>query len=206
VRPNPVRAYFGNIRRAVSSTFEGMTVTMSWLFRRPSTIQYPDRTEKPVREMLPETYRGLLEVDLSRCTACLLCAKTCPLGCISIETCKHPDGAREFQTFDIDNGLCMFCGLCAEACNFDALAHTREFEASVSSAEQLTVRFVDRPGRLVAKAKDLPPRRPRGSILAALIPGFGRRRRRAAPPEPPASPAPAPAAGAEGPENPEGTA
>jgi len=219
VKPSPVRAYFGNIGRAVSSTFEGLTVTMSWLFRRPATIQYPDRTEQPVRDMLPESYRGLLEVDLSRCTACLLCAKTCPLGCISIETCKHPEGAREFRTFDIDVGLCMYCGLCAEACNFDALVHTSEFEASVATPEQLTLRFVDRPGRFVAKAKELPPRQPRGSILAALIPGFGRRRRRAeppagaaptapaTPPTPTATPAaPAPAAATDQPERPEGTA
>ena len=51
-RTNPVAAYFGNIRRAVSSTFEGLTVTMSWMFRRPSTIQYPDRLEMPVQEAL----------------------------------------------------------------------------------------------------------------------------------------------------------
>jgi len=190
VRPHPVRAYFDNIRRAIGSTFEGLTVTMSWLFRRPLTVQYPDRTDKPVQEMLPDTYRGVLEVDLDRCTACMLCQKSCPLGCISIETCKHPEGGREFQKFDIDIGLCMYCGLCAEACNFDALVHTTEFEASVTNPAQLVLRFVDRSGRLAAKAKDLPPRRPRGAIIRAMIPSFGRRRQQ---PVPPPSPRPAPA-------------
>ena len=209
-RPHPVAAYFGNIQRAVSSTFEGLTVTMSWMFRRPSTIQYPDRMEQSVQDSLPDTYRGVLEVDLDRCTACMLCQKSCPLGCISIETCKHPEGGREFQKFDIDIGLCMYCGLCAEACGFDALVHTTEFEASVTNPDQLMLRFVDREGRIAAKAKDLPPRRPRGSIIRAMIPTFGRRHQQAMPPSPPrpepARRAPAPAAAPVEPERPEGTA
>jgi NADH-quinone oxidoreductase subunit I len=197
-RSNPVVAYFGNIKRAVSSTFEGLTVTMSWMFRRPSTIQYPDRMEQSVQDSLPENYRGVLEVDLDRCTTCMLCQKACPLGCISIETCKHPEGGREIQKFDIDIGLCMYCGLCEEACGFDALVHTNEFEASVTSPEQLMLRFVDREGRIAAKAKDLPPRRPRGSILRSMIPSFGRRKQSALPPAPP-RPEP------REPESPEGT-
>ncbi len=186
-------AYIHNIRQAVTSTFEGLTVTMSWMFRRPSTVQYPDRTDKPVQEMLPENYRGVLEVDLDRCTACMLCQKSCPLGCISIETCKHPEGGREMSKFDIDIGLCMYCGLCAEACNFDALVHTNEFEAAVDNAEKLVLHFVDKPRPVVkAKAPEMPPRQPRGAILKALIPGFGKRQPGTMP-EPQPRPAPPPA-------------
>jgi NADH-quinone oxidoreductase subunit I len=206
---HPVAAYFGNIQRAVTSTFEGLTVTMSWMFRRPSTIQYPDRMEQSVQDSLPENYRGVLEVDIDRCTGCMLCQKSCPIGCISIETCKHPEGGREFQTFNIDIGLCMYCGLCAEACGFDALVHTTEFEASVTNPDQLMLRFIGGAGRMVAKAKDLPPRRPRGSIIRAMIPTFGRRHRQPMPPSsprPPAPEAPAPAAASLEPERPEGTA
>jgi NADH-quinone oxidoreductase subunit I/NAD(P)H-quinone oxidoreductase subunit I len=158
-----------------------MSVTMSWMFRRPMTIQYPDRTEKPVQEMLPESYRGVLEVDLDRCTACLLCQKACPLGCIGIEVCKNPTtAARDMTKFDIDIGLCMYCGLCAEACNFDALVHTTEFEATVTDPKELTLHFVDEPREVTKlKAAEMPPRKPRGSILAQLIPVFGRRNKAA---------------------------
>ena len=176
-RRHPVRSYFGNIRNAVASTFEGMSVTMSWMFRRPMTIQYPDRTEKPVQQMLPANYRGILEVDLDRCTACLRCEKACPLGCISIEVCKNPTTVHlDLSKFDIDNGLCMYCGLCAEACNFDALDHTREFEGTMTNPGDLTLRFVKEP-REVTKLKEpeMAPRRPKGSILAKMIPAFGRR-------------------------------
>jgi len=158
-----------------------MSVTMSWMFRRPLTVQYPDKTEKPVQEMLPDTYRGVLEVDLDRCTACMQCQKACPLGCISIEVCKNPTtNARDWQKFDIDIGLCMYCGLCAEACNFSAIEHTTEFEATVTDPKDLMLHFVREAKEVVkGKAADMPPRRPRGSILAQMIPAFGRRNKAA---------------------------
>lgn len=180
------RRYFSNIRRAVTSTFEGMSVTMSWMFRRPMTIQYPDKIDKPVQEMLPDSYRGVLEVDLDRCTGCLLCAKACPIGCIDISVCKNPvSGARDLEKFDIDIGLCMYCGLCTEACNFDSLLHTSEFEATVSTPEELTLHFVKEPQPVSKqKAGEGTARRQRGSILPGIIPSFGRRKPHQVPPPP----------------------
>ncbi len=196
---HPARTYFRNIRNAVTSTFEGMSVTMSWMFRRPATIQYPDKTAKPVQEMLPDGYRGILEVDLDRCTACLLCQKACPLGCISIEVCKNPvTGGRDMSKFDIDIGLCMYCGLCAEACNFDAIDHTTEFEGTMTSADQLTLHFVKETRPVTKlKASEMAPRKPKGSILAKIIPAFGRRQPQLKKfPEPLPARTPAPAAAA----------
>jgi formate hydrogenlyase subunit 6/NADH:ubiquinone oxidoreductase subunit I len=177
-RRGGLRAYFANVARAASTIFEGLSVTMSWMFRRPATIQYPDKIEKPVQEMLPDTYRGILEVDVRRCVACLLCMRSCPIDCIKIETGKDPEtGARMITRFDIDMGRCMYCGLCAEACAYDALVHTTEFEATVGRPEQLVLHFVQTPA---APAKIKPgegePRRPRGSILPGVMPEFGRRR------------------------------
>ncbi len=172
-----VRAYFRNIRLALSTAFDGMSVTMSYMFRRPLTIQYPDKIDKPVQEMLPESYRGVLEVDMDRCTVCLQCQKICPLGCINIESCKNPEtGNREVTKFDIDIGLCMYCGLCAETCNFDALDHTREFEATVTTPDQMILHFVEKPREVTKlKAAEMPVRKHKGSILQKMIPAFGRR-------------------------------
>ena len=68
-----------------------------------------------------------------RCTGCANCAKYCPLGIIRIVT--HPSGEamQEGETyaidvFDIDIGRCMFCGLCVEACPYDAIQMGSGFE------------------------------------------------------------------------------
>src|SRR5262249_17980162 len=76
------RGYVGNIVQSAKSVLEGMAVTFSYMFRKPTTIQYPDRVPMPVSEMLPERYRGFLEVDMDICTACKACERECPINCI----------------------------------------------------------------------------------------------------------------------------
>ena len=39
------RGYLGNITAAARTTAEGMAVTFAQLWRRPTTVQYPDRTD-----------------------------------------------------------------------------------------------------------------------------------------------------------------
>ncbi|MBP6875325.1 MAG: NADH-quinone oxidoreductase subunit I [Candidatus Eisenbacteria bacterium] len=176
-RRSRAREYLANIWRAVTSTFEGLSVTMSWMFRRPATIQYPDKVEKPVQEMLPPGYRGVLEVDLQRCIGCLLCQRTCPIGCIQIKVEKNAEtGVREITQFDIDMGRCMYCGLCSEAEDCDAIMHTTQFEATVPHPDLLVLHFVKEPVP-VAKRATAPPRRPLGSILDEVLAEFGRRSR-----------------------------
>ena len=147
--------YFKSISHAATTIFEGMAVTFSHLMRKPTTIQYPDRTDLPVVETLPVRYRGLLEVQLDICTGCRRCARVCPIECILIETQKNAETKQlELARFDIDMAKCMFCGLCVEACKVDssgALRHTREFEASTDDLSSLIFRFV--PGAPVPLAK-----------------------------------------------------
>jgi formate hydrogenlyase subunit 6/NADH:ubiquinone oxidoreductase subunit I len=188
-----VREYFANIKRAVFSIFEGLTVTSSWLFRRPATIQYPDRIEKPIQEMLPDNYRGLLEVDLARCSGCLLCMKNCPIGVIQVKVEKNAEtGVREITQFDIDVGRCMYCGLCSEQCKFDALRHTTDFEAVASSPDNLVLHYVKTPTPVSKlKAGEGAARRPQGSILREVVaPCYGRVRWHGMPPGEKTEPSP----------------
>ena len=138
--------YFEGIARSASSIFEGLAVTFSHLLREPVTIQYPDRTTRPVSEMLPHRYRGLLELQKDICGGCRRCERICPIDCIRVETRKSPETNKLMLVrFDIDMSKCMYCGMCAEACGegaTGALRHTREFEGSTGSVDALVFRFV----------------------------------------------------------------
>ena len=83
-------AYLRNIKDAALTIADGMAVTFSHLVRKPYTVQYPDRLPGGVRvqDTLPFRYRGMLEVDLEICTACLACERACPIDCIVIDAVK----------------------------------------------------------------------------------------------------------------------
>ena len=141
-------AYLRNIRDAAVTIADGMAVTFSHLVRKPFTVQYPDRLPDGVRvqDTLPFRYRGILEVDLEICTACLACERACPIDCIVIDAQKDKAaGGLVMTRFDIDMAKCMYCGLCSEPCPTGAIHHTPEFEGADYSLESLVRRFVKAP-------------------------------------------------------------
>jgi len=143
---NGVARYFKNLKDAVTTIFEGMTVTCSHLVRKPYTIQYPDRVPVRVQDTLPFRYRGILEVDLEICTGCLACERACPIDCIVIDAPKDQKTKEMLLTrFDIDIAKCMYCGLCSEVCPTGSIHHTTEFEGSDFSLESMIRHFVKAP-------------------------------------------------------------
>ena len=79
-----------------------------------------------------------------RCTGCASCAKYCPLGIIKIVTDTSGVNLQEGQSydievFDIDMGRCMYCGLCVEACPYDALHMGSGFEEGQYKRDDLII-------------------------------------------------------------------
>lgn len=120
---------FGLVRKNPGLAFRAMTMR--------ATI--PDKSPQHSR------FRGNEFTWLeTRCTGCASCAKLCPLGIIEIVT--HPGGidvqegeSYGIDVFDIDIGRCMFCGLCVEACPYDALHMGTTFERAKYTRAELVI-------------------------------------------------------------------
>lgn len=108
--------------------FQGMMITISHLFKKPATIKYPEQK----RDITP-VYRGLhvLKRDdqgRENCTACGLCAVSCPAEAITIEAAERQKGEEHLYkeekyaaVYEINMLRCIFCGICEEACPEDAI-------------------------------------------------------------------------------------
>ena len=97
---------------------KGLSVTIRHLLRRPVTTQYPEQ-----RLVTSRRIRGNeLIWSREKCTGCCTCAKACHIGAIKIITATNPVANKyEVETYQVDTGYCIHCGLCVEACPFEAL-------------------------------------------------------------------------------------
>ena len=105
---------------------KGMKVTIKRMVMPVATIEFPEVT----RPMSPRARTNLLWFE-ERCTGCSTCAQACPDGCILVETSPNADGTLEKVRYEIDFRICMYCGLCVEACPYQAIQAGGVFEDAV---------------------------------------------------------------------------
>ena len=128
---------------ALRGLASGLATTFGRLTRRSVTAQYPDSLPE-----LPPRSRGVIALLEENCTVCMLCARECPDWCIYIDSHKEeqppatpggkPRQRNVLDRFAIDFSLCMYCGICIEACPFDALFWSPEFEYAELDIRDLT--------------------------------------------------------------------
>ena len=106
----------------------GIAITFKHIFKRKATVKYPEKKRE-----FSQVYRGqhVLKRDengAERCTACGLCAVSCPAEAITMNAAERKKGEenlyreeRYAATYEINMLRCIFCGLCEEACPKEAI-------------------------------------------------------------------------------------
>ena len=160
---------FKNALNGLTTAWKGLSLTMKHLLRSNSrrnvtpvsddnyfkklqgttnTIQYP-KQQLPV----PEVGRYQLDVEMDDCIVCDLCAKVCPVDCITIESIKATEAIGQTSDgttkrlyaaqFDIDMAKCMYCGLCTIVCPTECIVMTNQYDRTVFQLSDLTYEFAD---------------------------------------------------------------
>jgi NADH-quinone oxidoreductase subunit I len=166
-----------------SGILKSMFIAFKNFARKPITVQYPHEKVE-----LPERSRWALamkydEPGVHKCTGCIACERACPDYIIKIELTTAEDRSKHIDHWHYEIGACMMCGLCVEACPYDAIVMSHEYELARISAAELSIELLTDTPAVAPKRKSAEERAAAKPAAAAAAP--------AAEPAPADAPAPA---------------
>ena len=126
------RLYGTGILRSLLLSFRQMR-------RGTITVQYPHQ-----KLVLPERARWAVEIKPDdegnhKCTGCRACEKACPDYVLRLDITTNEDRSKTIDHYSYEIGACMMCGLCVEACPFDAIRMGHDYELAVTDPSLLVV-------------------------------------------------------------------
>ena len=172
------RLWGTGIIRSIYLSFKQMS-------RGPITVQYPHE-----KLTLPERARWKVAIKPDedgnhKCTGCRACEKACPDFVIELDITTNEDRTKHIDHWRYEVGACMMCGLCVEACPFDAMEMSHDYELAVTDPALLTIDLLT----------DTPAALPKRKTAPAAVPAPGDSPAPAPTPTPAPTPAPESAEG-----------
>lgn len=107
---------------------KGLGTTIGHFFKKSATVKYPEEERE-----FSVNWRGMHslkrdEQGRERCTACGLCALSCPAEAITMVAAERKKDEKHLYreekyaaVYEINMLRCIFCGLCEEACPKEAI-------------------------------------------------------------------------------------
>lgn len=110
------------------------TMTISSLFKKPETVQYPLERKEP-----PHGLKGHIVNSVESCILCGMCERNCPTSSISV--------ARQERVWRINPFSCIQCGYCITVCPKNCLVMDPAYwkPSPVKKLEEFVVPEAEKP-------------------------------------------------------------
>ena len=123
------------------NSLKGLLLALKVAPRKAVTAEYPKK-HLPVQP----NYMGFPvltwdnKIGEPYCVGCMVCVRMCPTSCMSAQMKDNPlnkEGKstrkKIIETFEINYGRCILCGICEEVCAFDAITMSHGHEMGSQS-------------------------------------------------------------------------